>query len=109
VQTVVGVNKYKPEDEPPLDVLKVDNTAVLAAQLAKLERLRAERDLRAVETALAALTEAATNRTGNLLALSVEAARAKATVGEISAALEAAWGRHRAVRQRASVTRPSTG
>jgi methylmalonyl-CoA mutase len=94
-QTVVGVNKYQPTDEPPLDVLKVDNSAVRSAQIAKLERLRAERDEAATKAALSALTEGA--RTGgNLLRLSVEAARAKATVGEISAAMEAVFGRYQA-------------
>jgi len=76
-------------------VLKVDNAAVRAAQIEKLERLRAERDPAQVEAALAALTEGARG-TANLLALAVEAARAKATVGEISGALEAAWKRHAA-------------
>ncbi len=95
-QVVVGVNRYRPLAEPRLDVLKVDNAAVRQAQLAKLARLRAGRDGGAVETALAALTGAARDGTGNLLALAVEAARAQATVGEISSALEAAWGRHSA-------------
>ena len=98
-QVVVGVNRYRPTAEEPLDVLKVDNAAVLQAQIAKLERLKAERDGEAVATALAGLTDAARNDTGNLLALAVEAARAQATVGEISSALEAAWGRHAATAQ----------
>jgi methylmalonyl-CoA mutase len=97
LQTVVGVNRYKPETEAPLDVLRVDNSSVRNAQLVKLERLRAERDPGAVATTLSRLTEAAATGHGNLLALSVEAARAKATVGEISGALERAWGRHAAV------------
>jgi methylmalonyl-CoA mutase len=79
-----------------LDVLKVDNSAVRALQIDKLRRLRAERDPKAVESALDALTKAADTGKGNLLALSIDAARAKATVGEISSALEKAWGRHRA-------------
>ena len=95
-QVVVGVNRYRPAVEEPLDVLKVDNAAVLQAQLAKLGRLRAERDGAAVERALAGLTRAARDGSGNLLALSVEAARAQATVGEMSGALEEAWGRHAA-------------
>ncbi len=95
-QAIVGVNKYRLADEPPIDVLKVDNAAVRAAQLAKLVQLRATRDPKAVESALDALTAAATSGTGNLLALGIEAARAKATVGEISLALELAWGRHTA-------------
>ncbi|MGI3899081.1 MAG: methylmalonyl-CoA mutase [Janthinobacterium lividum] len=96
LQVVVGVNRYRPTTEPPLDVLKVDNAAVRDAQLAKLERLRAERDGDAVAAALGGLTGAAREGSGNLLALAVEAARAHATVGEISAAMEATWGRHSA-------------
>ena len=95
VQTVVGVNKYKPTSETPIDVLKVDNSAVRAMQIEKLQRLRAERDPKAVEAALSALTNAAGGN-GNLLALAVDAARAKATVGEISDALEKVFGRHQA-------------
>jgi methylmalonyl-CoA mutase len=95
-QSVIGVNKYKPTDEKPIDVLKVDNSAVRTLQLDKLARLRKERDPKAVEEALAALTRAADRGNGNLLALAVDAARAKATVGEISAALEQVYGRHRA-------------
>ncbi|MDH3705480.1 MAG: methylmalonyl-CoA mutase, partial [Acidimicrobiia bacterium] len=93
-QTVVGVNKFRLDDEPPIDVLKVDNAEVRSQQLAKLERLRAERDGEAVEQALHALTAAADRGDGNLLALAVDAARAKATVGEISDALEQVYGRH---------------
>ncbi|HMN88268.1 MAG TPA: methylmalonyl-CoA mutase, partial [Bauldia sp.] len=92
-QTVVGVNRYQPVDEPPLEVLKVDNSAVRARQIEKLGRLKAERDGPAVAASLAALTEAARSGRGNLLALAVDAARARATVGEISAALEVAYGR----------------
>ncbi len=95
-QVIVGVNKYQPDHEAPLDVLKVDNSAVRASQIEKLERLRAERDPAAVEAALTALTNAAAESNGNLLALAVIAARAKATVGEISDALEKVYGRHRA-------------
>jgi methylmalonyl-CoA mutase len=95
-QSVIGVNKYKPTDEKPIDVLKVDNSAVRTLQLDKLARLKKERDPKAVEEALAALTRAADRGNGNLLALAVDAARAKATVGEISAALEKVYGRHRA-------------
>ena len=95
-QTVVGVNKYKPENDPPIDVLKVDNSAVRAAQIEKLQRLRAERDPKAVEAALDGLTKAAAEGNGNLLALAIDAARAKATVGEISFALEKVFGRHKA-------------
>jgi len=95
-QSVIGVNKYKPTDERPIDVLKVDNSAVRTLQLEKLARLKAERDPKAVEDALAALTRAADRGNGNLLALAVDAARAKTTVGEISMALEKVFGRHRA-------------
>ncbi|MBN9048306.1 MAG: methylmalonyl-CoA mutase [Rhizobiales bacterium] len=95
-QSVIGVNKYRPENEAPLDVLKVDNTAVSAKQIEKLNRLKAERDPAAVKDTLSALTRAAKGGNGNLLALAIDAARAKATVGEISSALEAVYGRHRA-------------
>jgi len=95
-QSVIGVNKYQPTDEAPIDVLKVDNSAVRAKQLDKLARLKAERDPAALKEALDALTRAADRGNGNLLALAIDAARAKATVGEISAALEKVFGRHRA-------------
>jgi methylmalonyl-CoA mutase len=94
-QAVIGVNKYQPTDEAPIEVLKVDNAAVRANQLEKLARLRAERNPSALQEALDALTRAATGN-GNLLELAIEAARAKATVGEISMALETVFGRHRA-------------
>ena len=94
-QAVIGVNKFRPTDEQPIDVLKVDNSAVRTQQLEKLARLRAERDPKAVDAALNALTEGA-KANGNLLALAINAARAKATVGEISMALEKVFGRHRA-------------
>ena len=92
-QTVTGVNKYRPTDETPLEVHRVDNSAVREVQIMKLQRLRAERDAARVKTALAALTFAAKGDQ-NLMPLAIEAARAHATVGEISAALEAAWGRY---------------
>ena len=95
-QSVIGVNKYQPTDEAPIDVLKVDNSAVMQMQLDKLRRLRAERDPAALKEALDALTRAADRGNGNLLALAIDAARAKATVGEISSALEKVYGRHRA-------------
>jgi methylmalonyl-CoA mutase len=95
-QSVIGVNKYRPEQDRPIDVLKVDNSAVRTLQIDKLERLRRERDPAAVDEALAALTRSAGSGNGNLLALAVDAARAKATVGEISSALETVFGRHRA-------------
>ncbi|TNC10437.1 methylmalonyl-CoA mutase [Methylobacterium terricola] len=94
-QVIVGVNRYKPDGDRAIDLLRVDNGNVRTLQIDKLTRLRAERDGQAVEARLAALTEAAKG-SGNLLALAVEAAREKATVGEISEALERAWGRHRA-------------
>ena len=95
-QTIAGVNKYLVKDDAPVEVLRVDNSAVRARQIEKLERLKAERDPVAVEAALAAITNAAATGTGNLLELSVNAARAKATVGEISMAMEKIFGRHRA-------------
>jgi methylmalonyl-CoA mutase C-terminal domain/methylmalonyl-CoA mutase N-terminal domain len=95
-QTVVGVNKYRVEDEQPIDVLKVDNTAVRAQQIAQLERLRAERDSVRCQQTLDALTKAAETGEGNLLGLAVDAIRARASVGEISSALEKVYGRHKA-------------
>jgi methylmalonyl-CoA mutase len=94
-QTIVGVNKLRVVDEAKIDILKVDNKSVREQQIAKLARLRAERDPAAVKAALSALTAGARG-TGNLLALAVEAARAKASVGEISDAMEEVFGRHRA-------------
>jgi methylmalonyl-CoA mutase len=94
-QTVVGVNKYRPEGTDQIATLKVDNASVRSQQLEKLSRLKAERDQVEVDSKLAAL-EAGARTGGNLLALSVDAARAKATVGEISLALEKVFGRHQA-------------
>jgi methylmalonyl-CoA mutase len=96
MQAVIGVNKYKPESEAEIEVLKVDNSAVRKRQIEKLKALRAERDEKVLKEKLDALTKAAESGEGNLLALGVDAARAKATVGEISSALEKVWGRHRA-------------
>ncbi|GAA3542712.1 methylmalonyl-CoA mutase [Aeromicrobium flavum] len=106
-QAVIGVNTFRVPDEEPFEVLKVDNKAVLASQIAKLERLRAERNDDDVRSALHALTASAErgaqqsggegSMDGNLLKLAVDAARAKATVGEISDALEKVYGRHQAV------------
>ncbi len=102
-QKVIGVNTYRLPSEDALDVLRVDNAAVYQSQLAKLERLRAERDDDAVRRALGAITASAERGAskgsldGNLLALAVDAARAKATVGEISEAMEKVYGRHQAV------------
>jgi methylmalonyl-CoA mutase len=95
-QAVVGVNRFKPGTEDQVDVLKIDNTKVREAQIARLKKLRAERDNKKTEAALAALTTAAKNNTGNLLELAIDAARAMATVGEISMALENVYGRHEA-------------
>jgi methylmalonyl-CoA mutase len=92
-QAVIGVNKYKLADEKPIDVLKVDNSAVRGQQIEKLKRLRAERNETQVQAALKALSDGAKGD-GNLLALAIEAARAKATVGEISLALEKVFNRH---------------
>ncbi|MET9931346.1 MULTISPECIES: methylmalonyl-CoA mutase [unclassified Streptomyces] len=92
-QPVIGVNKYRVETDERIDVLKVDNSSVRAQQIAKLRRLREERDETACRDALDALTRAA-GGDGNLLELAVDAARAKATVGEISDALEKVYGRH---------------
>lgn len=92
-QTVVGVNRYLNDTPDDIPMLKVDNAAVLAAQIDKLKKLRAERDQAATDAALEALTAGARGN-ANLLELAVQAARAKATVGEISDALEAAFGRH---------------
>ena len=95
-QAVIGVNKYKPVDEAPIDILKVDNSNVRRLQIDKLMRLRSERNQEDVDQALAALTRSADEGNGNLLALAIDAARAKATVGEISDAMEKVFGRHRA-------------
>ncbi|MBI1233502.1 MAG: methylmalonyl-CoA mutase [Alphaproteobacteria bacterium] len=95
-QTIVGVNKFRLDEEEDVPVLKVDNYKVRTEQLAKLEELKRDRDEAATEAALGALTQAAESGSGNLLALAVDAARARATVGEISFALEKVWGRHKA-------------
>jgi methylmalonyl-CoA mutase len=92
-QTIVGLNKYKPVKDDPINVRKIDNTAVREAQIARLKALRAERDQGAVEAALSALTACAGGEPGNLLDLSIKAARLKASVGEISDALEKVYGR----------------
>ncbi|MDI2130943.1 methylmalonyl-CoA mutase [Yinghuangia seranimata] len=118
-QPLIGVNKYLVENDQPIDVLKVDNAQVRADQIAKLERLRAERDSAEVERALAALSGAAeadlagerpNDLEHNLLKLAVDAARAMATVGEISDALEKAYGRHQAtIRTLTGVYREEVG
>jgi len=93
---IVGVNAYQLEAEPPIEVLVVDNTAVRNSQIKRLEEVKRNRNAAAVEAALAALTHAAETGEGNLLALAVDAARKRATLGEISAALEKVWGRYQA-------------
>ena len=95
-QAVIGVNKYKPANETPIDILKVDNSNVRRLQIDKLTRLKSERNQKDVDAALAAITRSAGEGNGNLLALAIDAARAKATVGEISDAMEKVFGRHRA-------------
>ncbi|MGF1560989.1 MAG: methylmalonyl-CoA mutase [Geminicoccaceae bacterium] len=95
-QTVVGVNKFRVANDRMIDVLKVDNRSVRSRQIAKLERLRSERDETACQQALDAITRAAQEGTGNLLGLAVDAARARATLGEISAAMEKVFNRHTA-------------
>ncbi len=95
-EVIVGVNKYELSEEPEVDVLDIDNTAVRGLQIQRLDDVRKSRDLNAHQTSLNALTKAAESGEGNLLDLAVNAARARATVGEISDALESAWGRHRA-------------
>ncbi len=95
-EVIVGVNRFRPEREVPIDVRDIDNAAVRKAQIGRLERIRATRDQVACTDALAELERSASGGEGNLLELSVEAARARATVGEISLAMERVFGRHRA-------------
>jgi methylmalonyl-CoA mutase len=118
-QTVIGVNKYQVDEDHEIEVLKVENSRVRAEQIAKLQQLRADRDQAAVDAALAEVTRAAgsdgrrrggSEGEGNLLELAIDAARAKATVGEISDALEKVWGRHQAeIRTIAGVYRDEVG
>lgn len=96
-ETIIGVNKYRLEKEEDLDILEVDNTAVRKQQLERLESLRANRDDNSVKEALSAITRAAETGKGNLLDLAVKAARARASLGEISDAIESVAGRHKAV------------
>ena len=95
--TIVGVNKYRLEKEAPIDTLEVDNTAVRISQIVRLNKLRAERNNEEVKKALEALTESAKTGKGNLLELAVDAARKRASLGEISDALETIYGRYKAV------------
>jgi methylmalonyl-CoA mutase len=99
MDVIVGVNRYALEEEASVDVRVVDNTKVRESQIARLQAVREQRDAKAVERALAALENAAKSGDGNLLGLSVDAARARATVGEISGALEKVFGRHQAESQ----------
>ncbi len=96
VDTIVGINKYRLDHEDPIDTLEVDNTAVREAQLKRLAKLRAERNNEEVQAALDALTKCAETGEGNLLALSIDAARKRASLGEISYALEKVYGRYKA-------------
>ncbi len=100
-EVVVGVNRYQPEHDTEVETLYVDNTAVREAQVRRLEQVRADRDSEACDAALAALSRAAREggEAGVLMERTIEAARARATVGEISAALEDVWGRHKASQQ----------
>ncbi|MFH1845075.1 MAG: methylmalonyl-CoA mutase [bacterium] len=95
-ETIVGVNRYRLEKEDPLEILEVDNSEVRRQQVDRLAKLRKQRDESALQVALDKLTRSAESGEGNLLALSVEAAQARATLGEISDALEKVWGRHQA-------------
>jgi methylmalonyl-CoA mutase len=96
-EKIVGVNCYRLDKEDPIEILEVDNTAVRQAQIARLEKLRATRDQDKVESALTAITNAMSDGGGNLLELAVEAARARASLGEISDAIEKVSGRHKAI------------
>lgn len=95
-EPIIGVNKYRLEQEAKMDILEVDNTTVRDAQIARLQKLRAERDSAACEAALEALSECARTGEGNLLDLAIKAAKARASLGEISSALEKHFGRHKA-------------
>jgi methylmalonyl-CoA mutase len=97
---IVGVNKYKPSKADEFDILEVDNHAVRDTQIARLQSVRAKRDAAQVQEALDALTACAERGEGNLLDLSIKAIRLRATVGEVSSALEKVWGRHRADTQK---------
>ncbi len=96
-ETIIGVNKYRLDKEEPIDILEVDNQVVREQQLARLAKLRKNRNESDVQRSLEALTKCAETGEGNLLELSVNAAKARASLGEISSALEKVWGRHKAV------------
>lgn len=95
-EVIVGVNKYQLDEEPDVDILDIDNTAVREAQVTQLKKIRSKRNSESCQKALDALTDAAKTGEGNLLELAVDAARERATVGEMSDALEQEWGRHQA-------------
>ena len=95
--TIVGINKYKLEKEDPIDILDVDNTAVRLSQIERLNKLRSERNEKEVQEALTAITQACEKGNGNLLALAIDAARKRASLGEISTACEKVFGRYKAV------------
>jgi len=97
--SIIGVNQYAVDEKTDIELLEVDNTAVLKSQLARLDKLKKERNSESVEAALKALTNCAESGKGNLLDLAVEAARARATLGEISTAMENVFGRHKATTQ----------
>lgn len=101
-EPIIGVNKYRLESEQPLEILNIDNEAVLKKQITRLEELKRSRDEQRVQLALQAITKAAETGEGNLLALSIDAARVRATLGEISHAIERVAGRHKAVIQSVS-------
>lgn len=96
-EIIVGVNKYRPDKEDPIDILEVDNSAVRDSQIKRLQKLRAERDESRAQACLNGITHAVEAKEGNLLALAVEAARARCSLGEISFAMEKVFGRHKAV------------
>ncbi|MCC6275651.1 MAG: methylmalonyl-CoA mutase, partial [Leptospiraceae bacterium] len=97
LEVIVGVNKFKLKDEPPIEFLDIDNTAVRNKQIARLKEIKSKRDQSAVDRALGAITEAASSGKGNLLELAISASRLRATVGEISFAMEKIFDRHKAV------------
>ena len=95
-EVIVGINKYKAENAEPVEVREIDNTAVREAQIKRIKQTRKNRDQQKVDSVLSALTKAADTGEGNLLGLSIDAMRARATVGEVSSALEKVWGRYNA-------------
>ena len=93
---IVGVNKFHPDEIDPIEILDIDNRAVRAAQIARNNRIKKSRDEKLCQEKLAALTACAKSEDGNILEIAIQAARARATLGEISNALEKVWGRHKA-------------